>query len=365
MAFERRDRRVIRVLIVEDSPVVRELLTHILGSDPEIQVVGTAENGAVGVDMASRLTPDIITMDIDMPVMDGYEATRRIMRDHPLPVVVVSESFDRKEVEGSFRAIEAGALTILRKPVGIGHPDHERMARELIRTVKVMSEAKVVQRWRRIRDGEDSRVSPPPEPNLSGGIPEIEVVVIGASTGGPVVIQSLLSGIPGNFPVPILFVQHMADGFIRGFVDWLNRTSNLPVRIAEKNESILPGKAYMAPSGSQMILRPGGLISYTNTAGEYGLCPSVAHLFLSAAQVYGAKTLAVLLTGMGRDGAAEMKMLKDMGAVTIAQDKESSVVFGMPGEAVRIGAATHILPPDRIIKEIVRLTGNRNRKGSA
>lgn len=356
---------MIRVLIVEDSPVVRELLTQILGSDPEIQVAGTAENGAEAVEMASRLTPDVITMDIHMPVLDGYDATRRIMRDHPVPVVVVSAHFDSKEVEGLFRAIEAGALTILKSPVGIGHPDHERMARELIRTVKLMSEVKVVRRWRRTGDGEDFRVSPPPVPKLSGRSPEIEVVVIGASTGGPVVIQSLLSGIPGNFPVPILLVQHMADGFIRGFVDWLNRTSNLPVRVAEENEPILPGKVYVAPSGSQMILRPGGRISYTKDAGEYGLCPSVSHLFCSAAQVYGTNALAILLTGMGRDGVAEMKMLKDLGAVTIAQDKESSVVFGMPGEAVRIGAATHILSPDRIIKEIVRLTGHRNRKGAA
>ncbi|WP_423938407.1 chemotaxis-specific protein-glutamate methyltransferase CheB [Candidatus Deferrimicrobium sp.] len=356
---------MIRVLIVDDSPVVRELLTYILGSDPEIQVVGTAENGAVAVEMCSRFSPDVITMDIRMPVMDGYEATRRIMRDHPLPVVVVSESFEKKEVEGSFRAVEAGALTILRKPVGIGHPDHEKLARELIRTVKLMSEVKVVRRWRREGDGEAPRGSLPPAPILSSGTPEIEVVVIGASTGGPVVIQSLLSGIPGNFPVPILFVQHMADGFIRGLVDWLNRTSNLPVRIAEEHEFILPGNVYVAPSGSQMILRQGGRISYTKDAGEFGLCPSVSQLFLSAAQVYGTKALAVLLTGMGRDGAAEMKMLKDLGAVTIAQDRESSVIYGMPGEAVRIGAATHILSPERIVKEIVRLTKRRNREGSA
>ncbi len=188
--------------------------------------------------------------------------------------------------------------------------------------------------------------------------------MIGASTGGPVVIQSLLSGISGDFSVPILLVQHMADGFIPGFADWLNRTSNLPVRIAEENESILPGNVYLAPSGSQMILRPGGRISCTKDAGEFGLCPSVSHLFLSASRVYGAKALAVLLTGMGRDGVAEMKILKDIGAVTIAQDQESSVVYGMPGEAARIGAATHILSPKRIVKEIVRLTENRNREGS-
>ena len=355
---------MIRVLIVEDSPVVRELLTHILCSDPEIQVVGTAENGAEAVEMASRLAPDVITMDIHMPVLDGYDATRRIMREHPVPVVIVSARFDSKDVEGSFRAIEAGALTILKSPVGIGHPDHERMARELIRTVKLMSEAKVVRRWHRMGDGEDSQVSLPPVPKLCGRSPlEIEVVVIGASTGGPVVIQSLLSGIPGNFPVPILVVQHMADGFIRGFVDWLNRTSNLQVCIAEENEHILPGKAYVAPSGSQMILRPGGRISYTKDAGEYGLCPSVSHLFLSAAKIYGSKALAILLTGMGRDGVAEMKMLKNMGAVTIAQDRESSVVYGMPGEAVRIGAVTHILSQEMIVKEMIRLTRNLNRKG--
>ena len=352
---------MIRVLIVEDSPVARELLAHILGSDPGIQVAGTAENGEVGVEMCSRLSPDVITMDIHMPVLDGYEATRRIMRDHPVPVVIVSGSFDRKEVEGSFRAIEAGALTIVRKPVGIGHPEYERMARELIRTVKLMSEVKVVRRWRSAGwDGDGARVSPPPEPVRSGESPGIEVVVIGASTGGPVVMQSLLTGIPGNLPVPILFVQHMAEGFTRGFVDWLNRTSNLPVCIAEENERILSGKVYVAPTGTQMVLRPGGRISYTNDAGEFGLCPSVSHLFRSTAKVYGAKSLAILLTGMGRDGVAEMKMLKDLGAVTIAQDRESSTVYGMPGEAARIGAVTHILSPERIVKEIVRLTGKRN-----
>ncbi len=157
MVLKIRDRKVIRALIAEDSPVVRELLAHILGSDPEIQVVGRAENGAEAVDMASRLTPDIITMDIHMPVLGGYDATRTIMRDHPIPVVVVSSHFDSKEVEGSFRAIEAGALTILKTPVGIGHPDHEKMARELIRTVKLMSEVKVIRRWRREGDGEAPR----------------------------------------------------------------------------------------------------------------------------------------------------------------------------------------------------------------
>jgi two-component system chemotaxis response regulator CheB len=356
---------VIRVLIVEDSPVVRELLKVVLGSDPEIQVVGTAENGAVGVEMCSQLMPDIVTMDIHMPVLGGYDATRRIMRSHPTPIVVVSASFDRKEVEWSFRAIEAGALAILGKPLGIGHPDHERMARELIRTVKIMSEVKVVKRWYRPEDGEGSRAPSPPEAIPSNGSPEIRVVVVGASTGGPIVIRTLLSEIPKEFPVPILVVQHMADGFTPGFVDWLNRTSKLPVRIPEENETILPGNVYMAPSGLQMLLRTGGRISYTKDAGEYGLSPSVSHLFRSAAKVYGANALAILLTGMGRDGAAEMKALKDLGAVTIAQDKESSVVFGMPGEAVRIGAATHILPPDRIVKEIVRLTERGNRKGGA
>lgn len=354
---------MIRVLIVEDSPVVRELLAHILGSDPEIRVAGMAENGAVAVEMCSRLSPDVITMGIHMPVMDGYEATRRIMNDHPVPVIIVSTSFDKKEVEGSFLAIEAGALAVFRMPVAIGHPDYERIAREFIRTVKLMSEAKVVRRWRRAEDG--FRASSPPEPNPPSGNPGIEVVLIGASTGGPVVIRSLLSGIPGDFPVPILVVQHMTEGFTRGFVDWLNRTSNLPVRIAEENESILPGNVYMAPTGSQMILRQGGRISYTKEAGEFGLRPSVSHLFRSAAQVFGAKTLAILLSGMGRDGVAEMKMLKDLGAVTIAQDKESSVVYGMPGEAARIGAVTHLLSPDKIVKKIVSLTGNRSGKGSA
>ena len=236
--MESRDRRVIRVLIVEDSPVVRELLAHILGSDPEIEVVGTAKNGAEAVEMCLAAHARCHH--------HGYSHARlgRIRSD-PQDNEGSSRSRGRRvrpaskkrRSEGSFRAVEAGALTILKRPVGIGHPDHEKLARELIRTVKLMSEVKVVRRWRRAGEGEVRRVSSPPTPILSSGTPEIEVVVIGASTGGPAVIQSLLSGISGDFPVPILLVQHMADGFIPGIRRLAEQDVESPGSISRKRMS--------------------------------------------------------------------------------------------------------------------------------
>jgi len=349
---------MIKVLVVEDSPVVQELLVHILSSDPEIQVVGTAKDGEQAVKLAERTKPNIITMDIHMPGMNGFEATRRIMETVPTSIVIVSGSWDSQEVVKTFQAMEAGALAAIQRPRGMGDPDHEETARELVRTVKLMAEVKVVKRWARQPRGATIPATPPAEIKLERRPAEVQLVAIGASTGGPLALQTILSALPRGFSTPTLIVQHMTAGFIEGFVEWLGQTSSLPVRVASQGEDIMPGQCYVAPDGFQMKVRAGGKISLSKDDPENGLRPSVSCLFRSVAQVYGQNAVGVLLTGMGKDGAQEMKLMKEKGATTIAQDEESSVVHGMPGEAIGLGAASYVLSPDRIAAALASLARN-------
>lgn len=347
---------MIRVLVVEDSPVVREFLVHLLSSDPEVRVIGTAKDGEEALHAVEQVKPDIITMDIHMPKMNGLEATRRIMENNPTPIVIVSGSWDSKEVARTFHAMEAGALAIVQRPAGVGHPNHEETSAELIRTVKLMSEVKVVKRWGRSRrTAATPAASPAGETGVRGTPAEVQLVAIGASTGGPLAIQTILSGLPNNFPVPIVIVQHMAAGFIQGFVEWLAQTSDLPVHVAAQGEIVQPGHAYVAPDGFQMKVAKGGKIWLTTDEPENHLRPSVSSLFRSVANVYGQNAIGVLLTGMGKDGAQELKQMKEKGAITIAQDVESSVVHGMPGEAIELNAASYVFSPGRIAEALSSL----------
>ena len=353
---------MIKVLVVEDSPVVREFLVHILGADPGIRVVGTAHDGEDALEAVRRWRPDVITMDIHMPRLDGVEATRRIMETEPTPIVIVSGSTDPKEVATTFDAMDAGALAVLRRPAGIGHPEHEATAGELVQTVKLMSEVKVVRRWPRAR-----RAGPAPRPAETAIAREpakARIVALGASTGGPPVLRTILAALPKDFPAPVVIVQHMAAGFVRGFVEWLAQSSALPVHLATHGELILPGHVYIAPDECHMKLERGGRIALTKDEPENGLRPSVSHLFRSISEIYGRGAVAGLLTGMGRDGAEELRRLKEKGAVTFAQDKDSSVVHGMPGEAIRLDAAMLVLPPDKIAAVLTNLANNRDRTES-
>jgi len=347
---------VIEVLVVDDSPVAREFLVYLLDSDPGIRVVGTVTNGKQAIEALKEKKPDVITMDIHMPEMDGFEATRRIMETSPTPIVIVTAAENPREVGISFRAIEAGALAVVPRPQGLGHPEFESDASELIRTVKLMSEIKVVRRWNR------SRTAPPApavrQLDVNGHTSEIQVVAIGASTGGPIALQTILSRLPRDFAAPALIVQHMAPGFTRGFVDWLNHDARVPVRLAAHGEALLAGHAYVAPDGFQMGVNVTGRIALSHDAPEYGLRPSVSFLFRSLAEVYGRRSVGVLLTGMGKDGAAELQSMKQRGAITFAQDEESSVVHGMPGEAIKLEAATYVLPPDKIAAALQSLVKN-------
>ncbi len=348
---------MIRVLIVEDSPTVREFLLQLLCSDPAIEVVATAETGEEAIEAVERTRPDIITMDVHMPRMNGFDATRRIMETHPTPIVIVSDAADATDTVRDFRAIESGALAVLRKPSGLGHPDHERSTLELIRTVKMMSEVKVVRRWPRSRPaGTLPAVSVPTEFPFQSVHTPIRMVAIGASTGGPPVLQTILAGLPRNFPVPVLIVQHIAAGFTQGLVDWLAQSSSLPVHVPAHGQAVLPGAAYVAPDGLHMAVGADGRIQLRSDEPENGLRPSVACLFRSVAKAYGRCAVGVLLTGMGKDGAAELKAMREQGAVTIAQDRDTAVVHGMPGEAIRLGAATYVLPPEEIRLVLTSLT---------
>lgn len=342
---------MIKVLVVEDSPVARALLIHILNSDAAIQVMGTAVSGREAVEFMAHNKPDLITMDIHMLEMDGFEATRIIMETNPVPIVIVTGSADMKDLETSFRAIEAGALTVLPKPQGIGHPNHEKDIRHLLTMIKLMSEIKVVRRWA----PKAGRVLPFQEKAVSSAPATVKVVAIGASTGGPPVIEKILARLPGDFPAPVLIVQHMAKGFIHGFAEWLGQTSSLPVHVPVHGSMTRPGHVYIAPEDAHMRMDAAGRISCTCDAPDNGLRPSVSHLFRSAAKVFGHHAVGVLLTGMGKDGSAELKMMKDAGAVTIAQNEESSVVYGMPGEAVRLDAAKYVVSADRIAQVLTNI----------
>ena len=357
---------MIKVLVVEDSPAVRELLLYILSSDTDIHVVGTAHDGEEAIEAVMRKKPNVITMDINMPKMNGFEATRRIMEVAPTPIVIVSGGQGTETVATTFRAVEAGALAVAQRPMGIGHPDHEATAKEFIQTVKLMSEVKVVRRW--ARPTERRRADPQKEegiPSTPSGVDfkripaKIKLIAIGASTGGPLVLQTILSRLPHDFSVPVLIVQHMAEGFTQGFVEWLDQTSDLSVHLAAHGDSLLSGHVYVSPDGVQMKVEIGRKISLVKDGPENGHRPSVSYLFRSVAKVFGENAVGVLLTGMGKDGAEELKVMREKGAITIVQDKESCVVYGMPGEAIKLDAATYVLSPDTIAAALESLVNKK------
>ncbi|MBI2926822.1 MAG: chemotaxis-specific protein-glutamate methyltransferase CheB [Verrucomicrobia bacterium] len=349
----------IKVLVVDDSPVTRMLLVHLLDSDPRLRVVGVVHDGEAALEFVNQSPPDVVVMDIHLPGMDGFETTRRIMETRPVPIIICSATTDPNEVATTFRSMEAGAVACLEKPVGRAHADFEQMAANLLQTVKLMSEVKVVRRWPR------SRLVPAPapapySPDLKRPSAAVRVIGIGASTGGPLVLQTILSSLAKDFPVPLLIVQHIAHGFLPGLAEWLDQTTGVQIHVASYGICPLPGHIYLAPDDFHMGLNASGRIVLTKEEPENGLRPAVSYLFRSLAEVCGPNAVGVLLSGMGKDGAAELKLMRDKGAVTIAQDRESSVVHGMPGEAIELGGATQVLPADKIAEVLVTLVRHRN-----
>jgi two-component system, chemotaxis family, protein-glutamate methylesterase/glutaminase len=346
----------IDVLVAEDSTVVRMFLVHLLESDPRIRVVGAVADGQAALDFVGKAKPDVVLMDIHMPRMDGFEATRRIMEVCPLPIVICTATASAQDVVITFQAMEAGAIACVQKPLGREQRDFAAMAGQMLETVKLMSEVKVVRRTARIRPVQLGSAKParPRTPK------QIRVVGIGASTGGPPVLQTILAGLPKAFPVPVLVVQHIAQGFLPGMAEWLTQTTGLQVQIGSHGTVPLAGHVYLAPDNFHMGVGAAGEIVLTREAPENHLRPAVGFLFRTLAQAYGPAAVGVLLTGMGSDGAAELKQLRGTGAITIAQDRESSVVHGMPGAAIAMDAATHVLPVNQMAACLIALANQGN-----
>jgi two-component system, chemotaxis family, protein-glutamate methylesterase/glutaminase len=340
----------IRVLVVDDTVVGRELLVAILQSTPGLQVVGTARNGQEAVRLAQRLKPDIITMDVYMPEMDGYEATRQIMAENPRPIVMVTGSFAKDEHQLTFNALKAGALTIVEKPA-IDEVSERRD--HLIAQIKMMAEVKVVRRW--VKNGaQNVKVAPLAAPP-PGKAAALQVVAMAASTGGPGALATILGRLPATFSAPILLVQHVTKGFGEGFTQWLDQQTPLRVRLGRQGYRPQPGEVVVAPDDYHMVVNHLGLISLTQAPARYGIRPAADYLFHSVAERYGATAAGVILTGMGSDGAEGLRAMRQVGARTIAQDQYSCVVFGMPAVAIEAGAAEQILPADKIAQALTNL----------
>lgn len=343
---------MIKVLVVDDSPTIREIMKDILGSDKDIEVIGVASNGEEALRFMEKNKPDIVTMDIDMPKMNGFEATRKIMETTPVPIVIITALFNSKDIDRTFQAMEAGAVSVIEKPTAVTGSDFDKEAQNIVHMIKLMSEIKVIKRKNIYKNRKTGSLENYKAKNT---LSSIKIAAIGVSTGGPPVLQSIFSKLPSNIRIPILVVQHITPGFIEGLVDWLSGVTEYPIHIATHGEKVLPGHIYFAPDGFHMEIRGNGKIFLSDSDKENGLRPAVSCLFRSIARYYGKNSIGILLTGMGKDGAEELKLLKDIGAITVAQDKETSIVYGMPGEAVKLNAATYILPPEKIAEMFGRL----------
>ena len=342
---------MIRVLVAEDSATARALLVLILAEDPEIEVVGQARDGVEAVELTRKLRPDVVTMDIRMPRMDGLAATVEIMIATPTPIVIVTAGTRPGEVEGSLDMLRLGALDVLMKPPGPDSPGFAREVRRLVSTVKAMSQVKVVRRWR-------SPPSRPPRTYSGPARPEARanIVAIAASTGGPPALQRLLSGLSPEFAAPILVVQHITPGFVGGLADWLDSVCDLRVKVAEEGEPLAGRTVYLAPDDLHLGVDDRRSIKLSNARPVGGFRPSGTVLFESIARAFGNSALAVILTGMGDDGVRGLRAVRDSGGQVIAQDELSSVVFGMPAAAIEAGVADLVLPLDDLPARLTALT---------
>lgn len=346
---------MIKILITEDSDVVAILLQSILDAEPDMRVVARARNGREAVTLAHELKPDLVTMDIRMPVMDGFDATRMIMATHPLPIVVVSSSVDDEELRITFRAIDEGALAVIEKPRGLHHPDFEAIRRELVETVRAMAEVKVV---RRRRPQPSTEIFQTELPRRSA---HYELVGLALSTGGPQALATVLAGMPVGYPLPLVVVQHISPGFVGGLVGWLRGQTLLEVRMAEADLALAPGTVHIAPDGHHLEVtrRNGRLYAQLSDAPPIErFRPSGTALFHSMAHCCGASGIGGILTGMGADGTDGLIALHRAGGHVFAQDENSAVVYGMPGAARAAGCVDRVVPLARIPTHLIELARN-------
>lgn len=339
----------IRVLVVEDSVTVRRRLMEILSADPEFELIGEAEDGKRAIEICQKARPDVITMDMMLPVMTGLAATEYIMAHFPTPILVVSSSVNRAELFRTYEALAAGAVDVLEKPTG-AEPEGD-WEQKFISLVKLVSRIRVITHPR-ARLGSFSRRAPGAAVQSPDSVEPrtgCEVVAIGASTGGPAAIVEILRSLPASFRLPILFVLHINEPFGTAFADWLDAQTGRRVAYARDGDPVASavGRVVMAPAGRHLVARDRRL-RLTLDPERHSCRPSVDVLFESVAREYGSSAAACLLTGMGRDGALGLLQLRQAGGLTIAQDETTSIVHGMPHEAIALGAAQRILRLDEI-----------------
>ncbi len=341
---------LVKVLIVEDSITTRRFLVNLINETHDLMVCGEASNGVEAIKMVEQVKPHVISMDIQMPRMDGIEATKEIMATKPIPIVVVSAGLGQKEVDFAMLAIEAGALAALEKPTA--SPQDAEKREEFLRLLRLMARVHVIRR--------NPNLSPSvslPAPIKVNAKTHPEIVVIGASAGGPGALAQTLGHLPKDFPLPILVVQHLSADFVTGFADWLSRRCQLDVRIPIQGDLPTAGTIWIAPGGKHMSLSADGRVMLHSEKGIYRHQPSIDILFENVSKVFGAQAIGILLTGMGDDGAAGLLTLYKQGARTIAQDEETCVIFGMPAAAIERKAVEYVLPIQQISTALLDLVG--------
>ena len=346
--------KLIRVLIVEDSRVVRLLLEHLIRADPRLELAGSVGSAEEALRVLEQVAPDVISMDIRLPGMNGFEATRRIMAERPTPIVVVSASVEAADLQISMNALRAGALAVVEKPVGTSHADYQAVAERLCTQLVIMSQVRVV---RQRADRTIPARRPVPSTAPSGPFAVLGLV---ASTGGPRALSQVLGALAPTFPLPILVVQHITSSFLEGFASWLGTVCPFPVSLAHENEVPIPGRVYLPRADLHLRLEQGRL---RLDHGE-PVCiqrPSGTILFRSMAKSLGNGALGVLLTGMGEDGAEGLADIRAAGGYTIAEDASTAVVHGMPGAAVQRGAACEVIPLPDIAPRILELVAPTRR----
>jgi two-component system, chemotaxis family, protein-glutamate methylesterase/glutaminase len=348
----------IRVLVVEDSPVTALALKTILNSDPDITVIGIAQNGQEAVSLTHRMKPDVITMDVHLPILDGLEATKQIMASRATPILILSSSSFTSRTDKVFNAISYGALEVARKD-DLLSPPGSKASDELVRKIKFLARIKVIHHPLGKMVIERGRVSA--DPGIAKD-PERVVAIVG-STGAPKAIGDILKCLPKTFPCGILVLVHITHGFAEGFVKWLQGMCEIPVKLAVQGDPVLPGMVYVAPTELHMRVTKERTIDLKDDPPRSGLRPNGDILLESVAEHYGKNAIAVILTGMGRDGASGMRQVKLQGGKTIAQDEKSSTIFGMPKAAIDALAVDRILGLDRIADEMVRILKRESHVG--
>jgi two-component system chemotaxis response regulator CheB len=368
---------MIRVVVVEDSALFRRALCAALQSDPELHVVAEARNGREGVALVLQHRPDIVTMDVNMPLLNGYEAAEQIMALCPTPIVIVTGSPTKQEEQGIMRALSLGVLDVVAKP-DLLRPQGQQQARELIDKLKILSKARVLRHltglFKRLNE-EPAQTSAvpayalhltglvqPPQEALPVPAPKPEswrVVAIASSTGGPAALARIVSLLPGDLGGAIVVAQHIAEGFTPMLVNWLDSLTPLKVVEAEAGAALIPGTMVVGPSGRHLQVNASGKLELLDTPAVHGCRPSGDVLLSSVARVFGSRAVGVILTGMGCDGTEGAQAIQRHGGLVYAQDESTCVIFGMPRSAIEAGAANRVLPLDNFSLEITRLLGRQ------